>query len=285
MRHFELSGHRGARGLWPENTLAGFAGAVALGVDALEFDVVLTADGVAVVSHDLRLDPDLARGPDRAWLPSPGPAVRAMTLAELCRFDVGRARPGGTVAAAHPRQVAADGERVPLLAQVFGFAARHKGVRLEVELKTDPGQPELSPDPVALADTVMATAIQAGVADRVALRSFDWRGLLHAAECWPELRLAFLTDDASRSVLAQVREAAGGRAADWAPDFARLSPELIEEAHGRSLQVKPWTVNRRRDMARLIAWGVDGFCTDDPDVARRVMAEAGLQVPSALPAA
>ena len=284
MRQFELSGHRGARGLWPENTLTGFAGAARLGVDALEFDVVMTADGVAVVNHDLRLDPDLARGPDGAWIPEPGPAIRALSVAELGDFDIGRARPGGRVAADHPRQAAVDGEHVPRLAEVFRLLAGYPALRLEVELKTDPLETDLSPDPADLAEAVMHAANEAGVDQRVALRSFDWRGLSYAAARWPHLPLAFLTEDATAQVLGEVRDAAAGRPADWAPEHAHLTPDLIQAAQQGGILVKPWTVNHRRDMARLIAWGVDGFCTDDPDVARRVMAEAGLALPQALPA-
>lgn len=99
---FELQGHRGARGLFAENTLAGFAATLALGVDAIELDVAVTADGVPVVFHDVALSPDLARGPDGAWLEGPGPLIHALSAAEVARYDVGRARPGGSVARGFP---------------------------------------------------------------------------------------------------------------------------------------------------------------------------------------
>lgn len=285
---FQLSGHRGARGLWPENTLAGFAGALRLGVDALELDVVLSADAVPVVVHDLTLDPDLVREPGGVWLETPGLAVRSLELATLKRLDVGRARPGSPVALAHPRQTAVDGQTIPTLAEVFRLAGAHPTVRLEVEIKTDPTFPELSPDPRELVDRIMAEAAAAGVAARMSLRSFDWRGLHHAAARWPSVPLCFLTEEATPDVLGAVRQAAGGRATDWAtdwaPDFTTLTGALVAEARRHGLAVKPWTVNRPEDMARLIAWGVDGLCTDDPDIARAAMAQAGLPLPPALPA-
>ena len=77
-RTIDLQGHRGARGLFPENTLSGFAAALAIGVDSFELDVAVTADGVPVVSHDAALNPDLARGPDGAWLTAPGPLIRTL---------------------------------------------------------------------------------------------------------------------------------------------------------------------------------------------------------------
>ena len=78
-----LIGHRGARGLFPENTLEGFAAAAALGLDGIELDVALTADGVPVVCHDPVLNPALARGPDGAWIAAPGPLIHALPEAAL----------------------------------------------------------------------------------------------------------------------------------------------------------------------------------------------------------
>lgn len=90
---FDLQGHRGARGLAPENTLVAFARALSLGVTTLELDTVVTRDGVVVVSHDAALNPDLTRGPDGRWLEAPGPLILTLTRAELLRYDVGRTRP------------------------------------------------------------------------------------------------------------------------------------------------------------------------------------------------
>src|SRR5215470_2427011 len=91
---FDLEGHRGARGLAPENTLEGFATALAIGVDTLELDLGVTKDDVVVVSHDSRLNPDHTRGPDGKFLSAAGPAIRSLTLTELQQYDVGRLRPG-----------------------------------------------------------------------------------------------------------------------------------------------------------------------------------------------
>ena len=87
---FDLQGHRGARGLAPENTLAAFQVALDLGVDTLECDLAITKDGVVVIHHDLRLNPDTTRGPDGKWLSGPGPLISELTHAELQAYDVGR---------------------------------------------------------------------------------------------------------------------------------------------------------------------------------------------------
>jgi len=113
-RAIDLQGHRGARGLFPENTLAGFSSALAIGIDSFELDVAVTADGVPVVSHDPALNPDLVRGPDGDWLAAPGPLIRSLRLAELAAYDVGRIRPGSAYASQFPDQTAYDGARIPL---------------------------------------------------------------------------------------------------------------------------------------------------------------------------
>ena len=106
---FDLQGHSGARGLAPENTLAAFARALAIGVTTLELDLAMTRDDVLVISHDRRLNPDHTRGAHGAFLAREGPPIRTLTLAELQRYDVGRLKPGSDYAAAFPAQQPADG--------------------------------------------------------------------------------------------------------------------------------------------------------------------------------
>jgi glycerophosphoryl diester phosphodiesterase len=301
---FDLQGHRGARGLFPENTLFGFAGAVAIGVASIELDIAVTRDGVPVVVHDPVLDPDLARGPDGESLRAPPPVVGRLTLAELRRFDVGRARAGGTTRRAFPTQAARDGERVPTLADVFAATAT-SGVRIDAELKTDPRAPDLTVTPADMAERVVAVAREAGALGRLSLRSFDWRGPRHARRRFPDLPIAWLTDAATEAaaalwwdvagaaaVLSTPRAVAAAARAEgdpawtpvWAPQHDTLTAAGLAEAHALRLRVVPWTVNRPADMARLIAWGVDGLCTDRPDLARAVMAQAGLTLPPRCPA-
>src|SRR5438105_12746951 len=112
---FDLEGHRGARGLAPENTLAAFKRALSIGVTTIETDLAVTRDDVLVISHDPLLNPDIVRHPDGRWLTEKGPAIRTLTLAELKRYDVGRLNPGSRYATQFPLQQSADGERFPTL--------------------------------------------------------------------------------------------------------------------------------------------------------------------------
>jgi glycerophosphoryl diester phosphodiesterase len=299
---FDLQGHRGARGLFPENTLPGFAGALAVGVSSLELDIAVTRDGVPVVLHGSALDPDLARDATGGWLSGAGPLVSTLTLAELRRFDVGRARPGGSTARTFPRQQPRDGARVPTLADVFAATAS-AGVRIDAELKTDPRAPERTVPPERMAALVVAAARASGALGRLAVRSFDWRGLTWLRRRFPDVPLRWLTDADTQAQAelwwdrpgpaafgGSTPRAVAAAAAEgdppawtpvWAPDHAGLRADHIAEANALGLRVVPWTVNEPADMARLIGWGVAGLCTDRPDLARHAIAEAGLALPPA----
>jgi glycerophosphoryl diester phosphodiesterase len=296
-RRFELQGHRGARGLFPENTLAGFVATLAIGVDTIELDVAVTADGAVVVTHDTVLNPDLTRAADGAWLAAPGPAIRDLTVAELAGYDVGRLRPGSRLAALLAGQTPCDGARIPLLSEVFAATAP---ARIDAELKTQPDCPKLTLPAADMAELVLAEAAAASALGRLTLRSFDWRGLRHVRARRGDVALVWLTspatvararmwwdgplpEDFHGSVPACVAAEAGEGRASWAPEHSGLTPALIAEAQGLGLRVLPWTVNTPEDMARLISWGVDGFCTDRPDLARTAMRAAGLPLPEPVP--
>ena len=161
----DLQGHRGARGLAPENTLAGFAAALAIGVSTLEMDLGVTADDRLVVLHDSRLAPAITRGPDGRWLQPPTPAVRSLTLAELRTYDVGRIDPASKYAARYPKQKALDGVPMPLLAELLALPALRdkEKVCLNIEIKTSPNAPDLTARPEAMADAVVEAATRSGV--------------------------------------------------------------------------------------------------------------------------
>ena len=280
MPRLHLSGHRGARGLAPENTLEGFALAFALGCDSVELDVALTRDGVPVVVHDPVLHPDIVRGADGRWVSGAPVRVGDLTRAEVLRLDVGRLRPGSAYAAGFPRQRARDGARIPALADVLALA-RPAGVVVDIELKTMPDRPELAAAPEVLADAVLACVDARAGGAPVAIRSFDWRGLRHVAGLRPEIVLGFITSpttaakaalwwgvDPARhggSVPRCVAAAAEGRPAMWCPEHRSLTRAALREAQALGLVVMPWTVNEPADMARLQEWGVDAICTDYPD--------------------
>ena len=268
----DLIGHRGARALLPENTLEGFRAAQDAGFTWFEIDVAMTRDGVAVISHDPRLSPDLTRTRDGRWLTAPSPPLNRLDFATLAQFDVGRLRPGSSTARRFPRQTPIDGARIPTLEQVLRLDA---GLRWTVEIKTYPNRPRITARPEAVAEAVADAADRAGAAARIVVQSFDWRGPRHLRRRRPELAYAWLTERTTRAwrggqarLPMTVVEEGGGT---WSPRHSELTPQLLERAHRAGLRVVPWTVNNPRDVARLAAWGVDGLITDDPVMARAVL--------------
>lgn len=299
---FDLEGHRGTRGLAPENTLAAFRRALDIGVTTLETDLAVTRDSVLVISHERWLNPDLVRTPDGRWLLAKGPPIHTLTLAELKRYDIGRIDPSSRYAKQFPEQRAVDGERFPTLAQVFDLAKAHPHpVRLNIETKLDPAHPEDTVDPVTFARLVVDAVTNAQMSERVTVQSFDWRTLREVKKLAPSMRTACLTMETNdtnnvqptpngaspwtagldlRDYAGSVPRLAQAAGCDiWSPFWRNVTPQTIAETHSLRMQVLPWTVNEPSQMARLIDEGVDGIITDYPDRLRKVMEEKGLALP------
>lgn len=304
---FDLQGHRGARGLAPENTLAGFSRALEIGVSTLELDCGVTKDGIVVVSHDRLLSPDHTRDAAGRFLEAPGPAIVDVAYEELRQYDVGRMKPGSEYAAAFPEQQPVDGERIPRLADVFALVERsgNSTVRFNIETKIDPAHPLQSVSALAFARALADAIRDAGMASRTTVQSFDWRTLRLLGALAPEIGLAALTDqqpdedtveigkpgasawlgeldvDDHAGSVPKLVQALGAKT--WSPHARDLTPALVIEAHALGLAVVPWTVNDPKDMERAIAAGVDGLITDYPDRLRNVLQSKGIAVPAPTP--
>ena len=271
-------GHRGARGLYPENTLDGFSRSIALGVEAIELDVAVTSDRILVVTHDLRLNPDIVRGADGRWLEPPTPRVLDLRFDQLRRYDVGRLRPGSAYNECFPEQQPANGVRIPSLREVLSLDPR---LLLLIEMKMSPAEPDLTVSPSEMAELVADAVNASGAVSRSMILSFDWRGLRHLREYYPGLATGWLTqqmDDAERRLwwgdhlggrcghsAAQVIAEQGGCC--WLPEFAEVRKPDIAAAQRLGLRVIPWIVEHHGDLARAFDWDVDGLITDRPDLA------------------
>ena len=292
-----IIGHRGAAGLAPENTLAAFARACELGVDGIELDVLVSADGELVVHHDFRIKPEIARTPDGAWIPSAAPpAIRRLNLTQLKSYDIGRLQPKTGYAGRFSEQVPVDGERIPTFAEAIALFKRACGgsTRLFVEIKTTPEEPDLTPAPEILSERVVEMVREAGIAGRTWILSFDWRNLAHVHKIAPELETVYLTitgpgmdtlkpgrpgaspwlagmdvDDFGGSVPRLVK-AAGGRV--WSPFHKNLTAESLAEARQLGLMVSVWTVDSPEDLKRMLDLKVDAITTNRPDVLKKVLA-------------
>jgi glycerophosphoryl diester phosphodiesterase len=304
---FDLQGHRGARGLAPENTLAAFTTALSIGVTTLELDLAMTSDGVLVVSHDSRLNPDHTRGPDGKFLDANGPAIRSLTLAQVKRYDVGRLKPGTALAAAFPEQRGMDDVRIPTLMEVFDLVQRAKAdhVRFNIETKLTPTSGADTPDPETFAAAAVRAVREAGLSARATIQSFDWRTLLIVRRVAPEIERVCLSSDGSDGdTLQRGRPGASAWTAGldiddfagsaprlvvaagcsvWSPNYRNLTAAALAEAKALGLKVVPWTVNERPDMERVVQMGVAGIITEYPNRLRAVLAEKNIPLPPPVP--
>jgi glycerophosphoryl diester phosphodiesterase len=302
--------HRGGAGLWPENTLAAFGHAVALGADGAELDVQLSRDGHVIVFHDYRLKPEICCANGK-WLTKPTPRIKDLTLEELEAFDIGRPDPSSDYARAHPDLVPQDGESIPLLREVIEIAkTAKKPFRLFIELKTSFSDRAVSALPEELAERTIAVLKETGFMNRAVLAGFDWPGLLHAKKIAPKIECWFTTlaqswfgdappppedDPPSPPQLEALRYWAKNGISPWAggydavnyggsilkaihaaggdgwfPMYRDANAQSIAEAHALGLKVGAWTVDDPADMRALIANGVDAICTDRPDILKRI---------------
>lgn len=303
---FDLQGHRGARGLAPENTMAAFRRALDVGVSTIEADLAVTRDGVLVIAHDPRLNAALVRGPDGQWLAQDGPPLRTLTLEQLRRYDVGRLNPSSSYARQWPQQSPVDGERIPTLADLIALARNRRTadgapVRLNLETKIAPDSGDSVVDPQTFARLLVTVLRGARMTGRVTVQSFDWRTLVEVKRIAPDIETSCLTMETERTntvrpdasgaspwhaglrigdhagSLPRLVQAAG--CAVWSPLWRNLTPESLREAQALKLRVLPWTVNDPADMARLIDAGVDGLITDYPDRLRRVLGDRNIALP------
>lgn len=303
---FDLQGHRGARALVPENTLASFAKALDIGVNTLELDIAITKDGVLVISHDRALNPDITRGPDGRFIDAPGPLVSSLSFAEVSRYDVGRIKTGSSYARQFAEQKPLDGTRIPRLAELFAMVKKsgNEQVRFAIETKLSPLAPQDTLAPEAFAQAVIAAVREAGMASRTSVLSFDWRTLKAIQRDAPEIPTVYLSiqrgagdnigaDKAEPSPwtagmrysdhgsVPKMIKAAGGHT--WSAFHLDLTAEKVREAQALGLQVLAWTVNEPARMAAVLEMGVNGIVTDRPDLVREEMKRRGMTLPNPAP--
>ncbi len=246
-QRLEVHGHRGAAGLAPENTLAAFRKAMALGVDALEMDLRLTRDGAVVVIHDETVD-RTTDGQGR---------VADLTLEELKRRDA-----GGKFSPAFR------GERIPTLREVIEAvkASGDARIRLDLELKFHPDHPGRPED---FEERVLEVLRQGAFVERVNLISFHHPSLRKVKGLEAKIRTGLLVGgrEPPRDPVALVRQY---RADYYSPGFRLVTSEVVAALHRAGIPIVPWTVNDEAEMRRLMALGIgslagDGLATDFPD--------------------
>lgn len=297
--NFDVQGHRGARGLRPENTLPGFAHAIELGVTTLELDTGLSADGVLMVCHDPVLNPTLCLDRSgRRLSGQPSLRLKDLRVEELQQFDCGSLNPDPQ---RFPLQQAVPGAWIPTLQQVFDLAERlNPQIRYNIESKVSPLQPELTASPEAFAATLVAIVEQNKLVDRVTIQSFDWRVLQRVKQLNPQIQTsALVLHNATTSTLDYAASPspflagwnyhkfrghlpellrATGFIDIYSPNWETLGPgssvflQSVAAVQAAGFPVIAWTVNDVDTMRQLIELGVNGLITDRPDTLLNLLA-------------
>ena len=265
-----LHGHRGCRGLFPENTLPAFLHALTLGVDALELDVVISADNQVVVSHEPWLAAHLGWSP--AGLPISPSLTHTFNLYHLPYAEIRRCQVGVLPLPQFPQQQLVPSYR-PLLSEVLlatEAACQHLGrspVNYSIEIKSTLATDGIyHPAPPEFVELVLRACLPTTLA-RTTLLSFDAHVLQAARRQHPRVAVCLLTE--TPFTPATVFKELGFVPEVFGPDYQLLTPELIQQLHSfyPALSLVCWTVNQEADLVEIASWGVEGITTDYPDKA------------------
>lgn len=263
----DIHGHRGARAVFPENTLPAFEHALQSGADVLELDVVATKDNQLLIHHDLRVDGARCQGATPAaqqWLDTHR-AVRSLTRAQLKGIHCGdKAHPR------FPKQKRVAQLTPPTLDELLAFLQRQRHpragqVRFNIELKGVPGEPALTPQPAAFVGLLRQTLQRFHVENRTIVQSFDGQLLRETKRQMPQVQTAFLNHASRPDVVSVVR----GLDVDiYSPHHLWITKRDVDALHKAGVKVVPWTANTSDHWRRLLHLGVDGIITDDPAALR-----------------
>ncbi|GAA0873032.1 glycerophosphodiester phosphodiesterase family protein [Gangjinia marincola] len=263
--NFDLQGHRGARGLAPENTLPAFKKALELGVNTLELDVVISMDKKVVVSHEPWFNPEICIDPDGKELEKEKTDrinLYQLTYDQIAQYDCGnRSNPR------FPEQKNILAKK-PLLTEVIelaeAYAEKHTStITYNIELKTEPEDDDLFHPAAPEFCKLVIEAIKESIPpQRLTLQSFDLRILNYLHTTYPEYSLAYLVE---RGSFKANLDALRFTPAIYSPFHELLSQSVVNNIHQKGIKVIPWTVNDPERMQELLSWGVDGIITDYPN--------------------
>jgi len=266
----DKQGHRGCRGLMPENTVAAMLNAVGMGVTTLEMDVVITKDKKVILSHEPFFNHEITTKPDGSYVTvaeEKALNIYQLTHAETKNYDVGM-KP-------HPRFPQQQKFKVtkPLLSEVidsvneYMMTAKRSPLYYNIETKTKPESDGIyHPAPDEFVELLIAVIKEKGIEERVIIQSFDFRTLQYLHQKYPFIKTAMLIEDFDkRSFEEQVRDL-GFAPTIYSPAYKLVTEKLIATCHKLGIKIIPWTVNDKAGIDKLKAMGVDGIITDYPNL-------------------
>ena len=267
---FDKEGHRGCRGLMPENTIPAFLKAIDLGVTTLEMDAVITKDGQVVISHEPFFSHEITTSADGDTVQESEEQslnIYQMNYEEVKTYDVGL-----KVNPRFPKQQKMHAVK-PLLKDVIdsaeAYASMHnkKPVFYNIETKCSPdGDDIYHPKPDVFVELIMKVINEKNIQSRVIIQSFDARSLQYLHEHYPSIKTSLLVEGADHLPFAQQLKALQFIPTIYSPEHTLVTPLLIIQCHDMGIKIIPWTVNDRSEIDKLKTLGVDGIITDYPNL-------------------
>lgn len=270
-KELDIQGHRGARGLAPENTIPAFIAALDLGVSTLELDLVVSKDLQLVASHEPYFSPKICSYNNGAQIPKDTIInLYQLNYEEISQFDCGLKQ---NIDFPEQHSVAAV---KPLLIEVIDTVEYYvkinnlRPVKYNIELKTQVKTDNLfHPEPNEFAELVYQCLSQKNILDRVIIQSFDFRTLIYFHQHYQDIPLALLIEN-DNSWETNI-DSLGFKPSIYSCQYKLLSQRIVQELQTEGFKVIPWTVNENADIERLISWNVDGIISDYPDRVLKMM--------------
>ncbi|CAN5231936.1 glycerophosphodiester phosphodiesterase family protein [soil metagenome] len=265
---YDLQGHRGARGLLPENTIPSFLKAIDYGVDTIEFDLIVTADNEILISHEPWFDHQISTKSDGTPVTEEEQMdlnIYRMTYEETQQFDVGiRAHAG------FPDQEPMEATKPLMRDAIIAIEnyVEEQGldpVYYNIETKSRPEWYGVyGPQPEEFSQLLYDELAELDILDRVIIQSFNPATLIAMREIDPGVVQAILVYEEDQTIDRYI-EILGYTPEIWSPQYELVTPELVADVHDRGMTIIPWTINEREEMIRLLEMGVDGIITDYPN--------------------
>ncbi|MFV0604931.1 MAG: glycerophosphodiester phosphodiesterase [Niabella sp.] len=267
--HFDKEGHRGARGLMPENTIPAMLKGIDLGVTTLEMDLQISKDKKVLVSHDPNFNANITTTPDGKYLSKDD--AKKLLLYQLNYEDIKKYDVGLKPHPDFPRQEKTAVHK-PLLADLLDATekyAKQKGVDMlyNIEIKSNKKNDGVNHPPVEeFVNLAMAVINQKGIAGRTVIQSFDPRALVVMHSKYPKVATSLLIEGFDKRTLEEQIKEIDFTPTVYSPNYKLVTKELVTVCHQKKIKIVPWTVNDVDTMKILIALGVDGIITDYPDL-------------------
>ena len=279
--YIKIYGHRGARGVLPENTLESFKYLFENNIHAYETDILISKDFIPVITHDFRLDPSYTKDINDNWIEDENIKIIDLTYDQILQFDVGTLNKLSKYGRKFINQKSLQNQKIPKLSELLKLTSDNivEDLLINLEIKSTPIEKNLTPEPDEMVKIIIDEVSRSNLEDIIIYSSFDWRVLREIKERDSKIPRAYLTSGARGKIydkspwldftplhngveLPELIKALGGSA--WHPNYKDVNKEIVQISHDKGLPVNVWTVNRESDMLRMIDYGVDGIMTDYP---------------------